>query len=226
MELVGYVRVSTERQAVEGVSVDAQRERVSAWATATGADLLAVHVDAGVSGKRADNRPGLQAALRDACRHRCPLVVYSLSRLARSTRDAIAIADRLERCGADLISLSERLDTTTAAGKLFFRLMASMAEFERDLACERTRTAMAHKRDRGERISRRLPYGFNLAADGRTLEPNADEQRGVDLIRQLRGDGLSYGRIAAELERRGMANKSGAVKWTAGVVHGIYKRAG
>ena len=85
---IGYCRVSTAGQAEQGVSLDSQRERIQAWCQAQGYHLAAVHIDAGLSGKRADNRPGLQAALADACRQKAALVVYSLSRLARSVPDA------------------------------------------------------------------------------------------------------------------------------------------
>lgn len=78
--VVGYVRVSTERQASEGVSMEAQEARIRAWAATQGLEVAAVHVDAGLSGGRADNRPGLQAALSDVCKRRGVLVVYSLSR--------------------------------------------------------------------------------------------------------------------------------------------------
>ena len=69
-QAVGYIRVSTADQADNGVSLEAQRKRIEAWAVANGYELTAVHVDAGLSGKRADNRPALQDALTDvtACR--------------------------------------------------------------------------------------------------------------------------------------------------------------
>ena len=73
-------------------------------------------------------------------------VVYSLSRLARSTRDTIEIADRLDRDGADSSSLSERIDTTTAAGKMAFRMMAVLAEFETRPRLGADLSALAHKR--------------------------------------------------------------------------------
>jgi DNA invertase Pin-like site-specific DNA recombinase len=133
MEAVGYVRVSTNRQATDGVSVEAQRDRIVGWCSANGYGVAQVYVDAGMSGGRADNRPGLQAALARACRTKGVLVSYSLSRLARSTKDALAISERLASAGADLVSLSERIDTTTAAGKMVFRMLAVLAEFERDL---------------------------------------------------------------------------------------------
>ena len=128
MRAIGYVRVSTAEQAAEGVSLDAQRARIAAWAHANAAELTAVYTDAGLSGGRADNRPGLQAALDAACTAKAALVVYSLSRLARSTRDAITISERLDQAGADLVSLSEKIDTTTAAGKMVFRMLAVLAD--------------------------------------------------------------------------------------------------
>ena len=133
---IGYVRVSTAGQAADGVSMDAQKGRIRAWCDANGYALTDTFTDAGISGKRADNRPGLRRALDAACKCRAALVVYSLSRLARSTRDAIEIAERLDKAGADLVSLTERIDTTTAAGKMVFRMLAVLAEFERDLVSE------------------------------------------------------------------------------------------
>ena len=123
---VGYVRVSTEGQATEGVSLEAQKGRIEAWCSANGYTLAAMHVDAGLSGKRADNRPGLQAALADVCKSGGVLVVYSLSRLARSVPDAFRISERLAKRGADLVSLSESIDTTSAMGRAFYGFMAVM----------------------------------------------------------------------------------------------------
>ncbi len=60
MQAIGYIRVSTDRQATEGVSLAAQRARIRAWAASRGTKLVAIHADEGISGKRADNRPGLQ----------------------------------------------------------------------------------------------------------------------------------------------------------------------
>jgi DNA invertase Pin-like site-specific DNA recombinase len=79
--------------------------------------LARTYADEGLSGKRADNRPGLQGAIAHACETHGVLVVYSLSRLARSTRDAIDIAERLAKCKADLVSITEKIDTTTSMGR-------------------------------------------------------------------------------------------------------------
>jgi site-specific DNA recombinase len=210
---VGYCRVSTDGQATEGVSLDAQRARIAAWADANGYRLADVFTDAGLSGKRADNRPGLQAALADVCRSGGALVVYSLSRLARSTRDAIAIAERLDKAGADLVSLTEKIDTTTAAGKMVFRLLAVLNEFERDLASERTKAALAHKASKGERTGD-VRYGYDVAADGVRLVENIAEQAVLGRIRERRAAGCTLREIAAQLTADGVPTKKARGAWT------------
>jgi len=220
---VGYVRVSTERQASDGVSLDVQRERIAAWCVANDCELASVHVDAGLSGGRADNRPALQRALHEVRSTGGILVVYSLSRLARSTRDTLEIADQLDKAGADLVSLSEKIDTTSAAGRMLFRMLAVLSEFERDLVSERTTAALAYKRANGERLGG-VPFGYQLAGDGVHLVPDETEQAIIRTIAELRHDGLSYRRIGQELHRRGLNPKS-AERWHAKVIMEIFKRA-
>jgi len=220
---VGYVRVSTELQAQEGISLDAQQAKIRAWCDANGYALIYIYVDAGLSGSRSDNRPGLQRALEAACRPNTALVVYSLSRLARSTKDAILISERLAKGGADLVSLSERIDTTTAAGKMVFRMLAVLSEFERDQLSERTKTAMAHLRQQGRRVSRHIPYGFELALDEKTLLPNLAEQKVMAQIRVLRVEGLSLRQIAALLTQSNIRTKRGG-SWTAKVIQTLLHR--
>jgi DNA invertase Pin-like site-specific DNA recombinase len=220
---VGYARVSTVGQAESGVSLDAQRERAAAWAAANGYVLADVFTDAGLSGGRADNRPALQAALDAVCKAHGALVVYSLSRLARSTKDAILISERLDRAGADLVSLSEKIDTTSAAGKMVFRMLAVLAEFERDLVAERTSAALQHKRHVGERVGA-IPYGFRLAADGRRLLADEAEQPGLAMIAELRTAGAGCRRIARALNEAGVPTKKGA-PWAVGSVQSIIGRA-
>ncbi len=210
---IAYIRVSTEGQATEGVSLDAQQAKIQAWCLANDVEMGSVFIDAGLSGSRADNRPQLQAALDEVCRTAGVLVVYSLSRLARSTRDTITISERLDKAGADLVSLSEKLDTTSAAGRMVFRMMAVLAEFERDQISERTTSAMAHKKSKGERIGT-VPFGHDLSADGIALVKNPKEQAAIQLMILLRESGMSLPEIAALLTRKGIRTKKGAASWT------------
>jgi DNA invertase Pin-like site-specific DNA recombinase len=206
-----YIRVSTLDQAREGVSLATQRTRLDAWSVANGYEVAGVFSDDGISGKRADNRPALQQALDAVCKCRGALVVYSLSRLARSTRDAIEIGERLEKCGADLVSLSESIDTRSATGRAFFKILAVLAELERDLVAERTTAALAHKKVRGERIGE-VPFGY-ASNDGK-LEPITEELRLRKEMREMRIDGLSWSEIAENLNLLGILTKKGR-DWSA-----------
>lgn len=222
---VGYIRVSTEEQAREGVSLAAQRKKIEAWCDLHDHKLISVHEDV-FSGASTGKRSGLKAALDEACRRKSALVCYSLSRLARSTVDAILISDRLQRAGADLVSLSEKIDSTSAAGKMIFRLLAVLAEFERDQLAERTRTAMRHLQSQGKRISRHTPYGFDLSPCEKILLENPAEQAVIELMIDLRSSGLSFRAIAQELEARSILTKQCRSKWSPKVVRDLVSRQG
>lgn len=224
MRAVAYCRVSTDQQAAEGVSLEAQESRIRAWCQLEGHALADsdIHVDRGLSGKSTAGRPALAAALDSVCSGGGVLVVYSLSRLARSTRDTLDIGDRLDRAGADLASLSERIDTTTAAGKMIFRLLAVLAEFERDQLVERTRAAVEHKRAKGERLGQ-IPFGSVLGPDGSTLVPCPAELATLGRIRAEKLEGLSLRVIARRLNADGLVAKNGG-PWTHSTVDQLLKR--
>lgn len=216
MKAHGYIRVSTAGQVEDGVSLDAQVAKIRAWAELNGYELGEVFSDAGISGAKA-NRPGLSAAL-DAVGRGDALVVYSLSRLARNTAHTLEIAAHLEKRGADLVSLSEKIDTTSAAGKMVFRMMAVLSEFERDQVAERTRAAMSYKKSQGQRVGS-IPYGKRLASNGVDLVDDAAEQEIIGLVRGLRHNGYTLTAIAAELEQRGF--KPRGAKWHAQTIKNI-----
>jgi DNA invertase Pin-like site-specific DNA recombinase len=119
---VGYIRVSTEGQAIDGVSLDQQEAKIRGYCTLNEIELVSICSDAGLSAKRADNRPELQQALAMIDNGQADaLVVYKLDRLARCTIDALEIAQTLDKRGASLHSITEKLDTRSAMGKFFSR---------------------------------------------------------------------------------------------------------
>lgn len=203
---IGYCRVSTADQADFGVSLDAQTEKIRGWSLANGYELLEVKVDRGLSGGRCDNRPALQEALKAVCRGDS-LVVYSLSRLARSTRDTLMIAEALERKGADLVSLSERIDTTSSTGKMVFRMLAVLSEFERDVISERTSMAMAHLRSSGKYTGGFEPYGYRCI-DGELLRVR-EEMDTIKTILHLSEEGVSLRGISKRLSEIGVTTRTG-----------------
>ena len=205
---IGYIRVSTTDQADHGVSLEAQEGRVRDWCNTNDYVLAAMFVDRGLSGGRADNRPALQEALT-ATRRGDALVVYSLSRLARSTRDTLEIAEALDRRGADLVSLSEKIDSTSAAGRMIFRLLAVLAEFERDVISERTSMAMRHMQATGRFIGGQAPFGKRVSGTGE-LETVSEEQVIIARVMDLRNaGGASLRKIASVLGQEGRLSRNG-----------------
>ena len=155
--LIGYARVSTDDQ-----NLALQRDAL----LAAGVAPERLYEDR-ISGARAD-RPGLEHALK-ACRPGDVLVVWRLDRLARSLGDLIRIAERLEASGVGLRSLQEHIDTTSAAGKLFFHVMGALAEFERNLIRERTKAGLEAARRRGRKPGRKPKMGERELEAARTL---------------------------------------------------------
>ena len=208
MKVVGYIRVSTEKQVNEGISLDAQESKIRAWAALNDSEIVDICRDEGISGAK-ENREGLKKALELATEHKAALVVYSLSRLSRSTRLTCEIGDKLDKAGADLVSISEKIDTTTAAGKMVFRVLAAMAEFERDQVSERTKLALSHKKANGEKTGGDVPFGWDADESGKLIE-NDTEQHIISLIFEAWGRGNSLGSIAKELNNEDYKTKRGS----------------
>jgi len=221
MKAIGYVRVSVSSQVEDGVSMDAQEAKIHAWANLNNADEVVIFRDEGISGKRSDNRPGLQDALRMVSKGDA-LIVYSLSRLSRSTKDALVLSETLTKKEADLVSLSERIDTTSAAGKMVFRMLAVLAEFERDQISDRTRFALAYKKANGEKTGGDIPFGYRLEDDH--LVQDAYEQKAISLIADLRKQGYRLQAICTELEKEGYRTRRGNAKWQPKTVSRIIER--
>jgi len=207
MKAIGYIRVSTQEQATEGVSLEMQRAKIEAWSSLNDCSLEGVYMDEGQSGAKTD-REGLRDALCAVKQHKQGvLVVYSLSRLSRSTLQTLTISENLEKAGCDLVSLQENIDTTSSTGRLTFRLFAVLAEFERELLSERTREALSHKKSQGYRTGS-VPHGYRVTA-GNKLIPLQKEQKIIRLVSELRSQGLSLRQISGELESRGVFNRNG-----------------
>jgi site-specific DNA recombinase len=182
-------------------------------------------VDAGESAKSL-NRPGLQRALTMLRRGEADgLVIVKLDRLTRSVADWQTLIDDYfgERAGKQLFSVNDSIDTRTAAGRLVLNVLLSVAQWERETTGERTREALRHKMASGERCGK-VRFGFDLAADGKTLRPNADEQAAITLMANLRAAGRTLRQIAAELTARGIPTKEGGMIWTHTAVGRILQR--
>jgi len=221
--VVGYVRVSTEEQSRGGVSLTMQAEKLTAYCQLHDIELTGI-VEESQSAKSIGSRPGFMSALEQVYSGKADgLLIWKLDRAFRSTQDALATAERLNKRGRALISVSENLDTKSAMGNFVFCLMASLAELERKLIGERTSAALQSKRNRCETTGQ-VPFGFTLAADGIHLEPCADEQKIIRIILDLKAQGYSFRKIAEKLNEDGYSKKEGT-RWNHPQVARVYRRA-
>lgn len=203
--VIGYVRVSSEEQATSGLSLDAQRERIRAYCHARGWVLADIVTDAGWSASTLE-RPGMDT-VRTLMRKRLVDAVVSvkLDRMTRSVRDLHALLQLSQETHVGLVSVTENLDTSSAAGRLMVNVLAAMAEWEREVIAERTVAALAVKRQRGERVSRFASIGQEEGERG------AEERAALDMVRQRleRERGASLRSIARMLEESGYRNRAG-----------------
>ena len=230
--LIGYVRVSTEDQAREGVSLQAQRERLAAYATAHGWELAGIEADEGISGAVAPGkRPGLARALGRVRRGEADgLLVLKLDRLSRSTRDVLDLADDANRGQWRLVSVSEHLDTGTATGEFTLTILAALAQLERKQIGERTRVALGSIAREGRARSRFVPFGYRthdgstevVRGDRRPIRKDPHEQRTLRRILAMRADGLGARRIAGHLNASSTISRTGR-PWSRGTVESILR---
>jgi DNA invertase Pin-like site-specific DNA recombinase len=224
MKVVGYIRVSTQEQADGGVSLAAQEGKVRAFAALHDLEMVELISDAGESAKSL-KRPGLQKALAKLKRGEATgMVIAKLDRLSRSVGDWNDLIDIYfgERAGKSLMSVSDSIDTRTAAGRLVLNVLMSVAQWEREAIGERTRDAMAHKKTKGERVGQ-IPFGFKTV-DGVTLTEEPTEQEAIATVAQLRASGLSCRAIASEMNARGIETK-GSCRWHETTVRRILARS-
>jgi DNA invertase Pin-like site-specific DNA recombinase len=128
MKALGYARVSSEKQAEFGVSLDAQQEKIRAMAVLHSATLAEIIVDGGESAKTL-NRSGMQRLLALVDERKIDAVIVAkLDRLTRSVKDLCELLERFERRGVALISVAESLDTSSAAGRLVLNIMTAVSQ--------------------------------------------------------------------------------------------------
>lgn len=202
MIVVAYTRVSTAEQADSGAGLEAQRQAINLEAERRGWRILRVFEDAGVSGKSVSGRPGLQAAL-DAVEsgEAQALVVMKLDRLSRSLVDFAGVMERSRRKGWALVALDLGVDTSTPSGEMMANVLATFAQFERRLIGQRTKDALAVKREQGVQL-------------GRPREISSDA---VSRIRELDQSGYGASEIARILNREGISTPRGGRWYPPGV---------
>ena len=207
LKAIGYTRVSTDKQ---GISLEAQLEKIQAMAVVQGAEVLEVIQDA--ESAKSLERPGMARllALVDAGKVQV-VIIAKLDRLTRSVRDLGELLERFHKKGVSLVSVAESLDTGSAAGRLVLNIMTAVSQWEREAIGERTAVALRHKRAH-RRVYNHVPYGF--VREGDALVPLPAEQAVIRRIQLWKANGWTLSQIAEALNHEGVPTKQGR-RWFA-----------
>lgn len=192
-----YIRVSTDAQYEEGYSVEAQQERLTAYAKAVGIQRYEYYIDGGFTGSNL-NRPEIKRLIEDAKESRIThVIVYKLDRISRSQRDTLyLIEDVFLTHNVAFISINESFDTSTPFGRAVIGILSVFAQLERENIFERTRMGMQKRVESGLWMGGgRVPYGYDYDSQKGILIPNKDAEN-VKRIYDLYLQGYSLQKIS------------------------------
>ena len=184
-----YVRVSTEEQAKEGLSIDAQIDKCKAFCKAREWSLFKVYKDAGFSAGSL-NRPALELLLRDAKERKFDIIlVYKIDRFSRKLKDLIMVLEDLKSKNINFTSVTEQIDTTSAMGEAFFQIIGVFAQLERGMVKERVELAFDRKIKFGEALFR-APFGYIY--QNKKLVPDPKNKDKVREVFEMWAKGINY----------------------------------
>ncbi len=216
-----YIRVSTEEQAKDGFSINAQKEKLTKYAEANGWTIYDYYIDDGVSGKDLIKRPEVNRLLDDLKNKRINnVLIYKLDRLTRSVRDLIYLIELFEKYKCTFNSQTEKIDTSNAVGRMFIKIIGIFAEFERENLAERVAFGYEQKTREGNYTNTNGVYGYNYISGEQKLIVNEEEKELVNTIFDLYINGNSYYKIANLFNSKNVSTKRGG-HWSASTIKSI-----
>jgi len=222
MKAIGYIRVSTDKQAKFGVSMEDQQEKIELYCKLNDFELVGIYKDEGISGRKTF-RPEFQKAFEYVMKEKAVFIVYKLDRFGRSAIETIQLGEKLGKSGANLVSVSEHIDTTTTAGKLFFRMLAVLNEYYVDNLIDLVNGALQYRKRQNKKLGGLVPYGYNADKEG-VLSINKKEQEVISKIISMENKGSGLREIARKLNDSGYRTKTGKY-WHPQTVSNVLKSA-
>ena len=188
-----YVRVSTQEQAQQGFSLDAQQDALGNYAKALGYEIFKIYRDEGKSAKDL-KRPQMVQMLEDANSKKfSSIFIYKLDRFSRSLKDLILTIDKLKDLNIDFVSLQDKIETASASGKLMFHIISAFAEFERNIIGDRTKFGMERKAKEGGFITK-APKGYKLI--NKKLIPTEEKTKVREIFEEFLNKEISLTQLA------------------------------
>ena len=227
MKTAIYVRVSTEEQVKEGYSIRAQIEKLKNYIQIKEWEFYKVYADEGISGKNITDRPAINELIADIKAGNVNnVLVYKIDRLTRSTKDLIDLTTLFKENNCAFNSVMESIDTSTASGRMFLKIIGIFAEFERENLIERISFACEKKVKEGYTLSSYTSsYGYDRAKGEKVQTINPEEVKIVREIFSMYLDGnMSVNAITINLNHRHIKPKLSS-SWKPGSVHMILTNA-
>tara|TARA_Y100000310_G_scaffold332452_1_gene408059 strand:- start:244 stop:1023 length:780 start_codon:yes stop_codon:yes gene_type:complete len=201
-----YIRVSTQEQAEKGFSLNAQQEALENYAKALGYELYKIYRDEGKSGKDL-KRPEMAKLLNDAEQRKFQAIfIYKLDRFSRSLKDLILTIDKLKEWNIDFVSLQDKIETTSASGKLMFHIISAFAEFERNIIGDRTKFGMERKAKEGGFITK-APKGYKLVNKNLIIDEEKNQE-----VKEIFNEFLNHKISLTKLAKKCQMTTSGVKK--------------
>jgi len=225
METAIYARVSTEEQAQEGFSIRAQQQKLKEYANVKDWSVYDIYIDEGISGKNIVQRPAITRMIADIKAGQVEnVLVFKIDRLTRSTADLVYLIDLFKEYDCAFNSLTESIDTSTASGRMFIKIIGIFAEFERENIAERTRVGFERKAREGyTNAAKCVSYGYDKAKGQKVQTINEGEAENVRAIFDMYvNQGMSQSGIAKSLNLRGISTKNKSF-WTPSAVHSVLR---
>jgi|TARA_B110000483_G_scaffold16027_1_gene17929 site-specific DNA recombinase len=220
MKVIGYIRVSSEKQVKEGYSLTLQRTKIEEYCKFKDNTLIDIYEDKGISGMSIDKRDGYKDMVEYLNENDIDgVVVWSLSRLGRKMKDVISFLDHLKKCGKSFYSIKENIGNDDKIGSLIMNILSSINEFEVETIRERIKDVKTEKKNKGL-VYGREKYGFNNV-DGKLMK-NKYEFNIIKRIKNLRSRGWSWRRISLKLNEDNIKSKDGGV-WYDGSLYNMMR---
>jgi len=199
----GYVRVSTDKQAQKGLSLDAQEKKIKQYAKLHDLELEHVFIEKGVSASTPLIKRPAGKKMYKLMEKGDSVIATRLDRIFRDVKDAAKIRSYFLRRGYELhlIDMGGNVTGNSAIGNLYYNMLSAFAQFERDTCSERIRVVKENERAKGRYLGGSFPFGYAVTMEG-TVELHPEEQRAIGTMIMLREEGVSLRNISKEIKSK------------------------